>query len=167
MRGAKLDFVRKTLLFVVDQLKECDRLSLVTYDTNVYLDFSLTSMSTTNKDKAKITISNLREGSSTNLCGGLVKGMEEVVQSAGERAQVQSVLLLTDGLANKRVRDAEGILAKMRELQDPPVRGDVAPKKFNGTVYTFGSPVKEAESITSLTALIRSRSHLQTVWDGC
>ena len=55
-------------------------------------------------------------------------GMEEVVQSAGERAQVQSVLLLTDGLANKRVRDAEGILAKMRELQDPPVHGDVAPK---------------------------------------
>ena len=55
-------------------MKECDRLSLVTYDTNVYLDFSLTSMNRANKDKAKINISKLREGSCTNLCGGLVKG---------------------------------------------------------------------------------------------
>jgi Ca-activated chloride channel family protein len=118
-------------------VKECDRLSLVTYDTNVYLDFSLTSMSRTNKDKTKITISKLRDGSSTNLCGGLVRGMEEVVQSAGERAQVQSVLLLTDGLANQGVRDTEGILAKMRELQDPPVHGDVAPK-VRARLYVHG-----------------------------
>ena len=62
-------------LYCTRAVKECDRLSLVTYDTNVYLDFSLTSMSTTNKDKTKITISKLREGSSTNLCGGLVRGI--------------------------------------------------------------------------------------------
>ena len=55
-------------------------------------------------------------------------GMEEVVGCRGERAQVQSVLLLTDGLANEGVRDTEGILAQMRELQNPPVAGDVAPK---------------------------------------
>jgi hypothetical protein len=63
--------------------------------------------------------------------------MEEVVQSAGERAQVQSVLLLTDGLANQGVRDTEGILAKMRELQDPPVHGDVAPK-VRARLYVHG-----------------------------
>ena len=51
-----------------------------------------------------------------------------MVQCTGERAQVQSVLLLTDGLANEGVTGKEGILAKMRELQDPPVQGDVASK---------------------------------------
>ena len=64
---------------------------------------------------------------STLLCF-VCPGMEQVVQCTGERAQVQSVLLLTDGLANEGVRGTEGILAKMRELQDPPVQGDVASK---------------------------------------
>ena len=64
----------------------------------------------------------------STLLGFVSPGMEQVVQCTGERAQVQSVLLLTDGLANEGVRGTEGILAKMRELQDPPVQGDVASK---------------------------------------
>ena len=55
-------------------VKECDRLSLVTYDTQVYLDFGLTAMDKTNKERTKHTIQNLRDGSCTNLCGGLMKG---------------------------------------------------------------------------------------------
>ena len=55
-------------------MKECDRLSLVTYDTGVYLDFPLTAMTKANKDKTKTLVSKLRDGSGTNLCGGLVKG---------------------------------------------------------------------------------------------
>ena len=61
-----------TLLYTV---KECDRLSLVTYDTQVYLDFGLTAMNRANKDRTKAVIGKLREGSCTNLCGGLMKGM--------------------------------------------------------------------------------------------
>ena len=55
-------------------MKECDRLSLVSYDTGVYLDFSLTAMTKDNKDKTKTLVSKLHDGTSTNLCGGLVKG---------------------------------------------------------------------------------------------
>lgn len=61
-------------------MKECDRLSLVTYDTNVYLNFPLTAMNRANKDKTKTAINELREGSCTNLCGGLIKGMYSVKQ---------------------------------------------------------------------------------------
>jgi hypothetical protein len=130
--------LRYNFLASIFAVKACDRLSLVTYDTQVYLDFPLTAMGGANKDKTKTIISKLRDGSSTNLCGGLVKGMEEVVGCKGERAQVQSVLLLTDGLANEGVKDMEGILAEMRRLQDPPAQAEVIPKKFDGTVYTFG-----------------------------
>lgn len=106
----------------------------------------------------------LATSAKSTLLGFVCPGMEQVVQCTGARAQVQSVLLLTDGLANEGVRGTEGILAKMRELQDPPVQGDVASKvrgrgkqiislkcmilvlctslsyhqKFDGTVYTFG-----------------------------
>lgn len=55
-------------------------------------------------------------------------GMEQVVLSGGERAQVQSVLLLTDGLANEGIKDTDGILAEMMKLQNPPSQGDVTQK---------------------------------------
>ena len=55
-------------------VKECDRLSLVSYDTQVYLDFSLTAMDKANKDRTKLSVEKLQDGSSTNLCGGLMKG---------------------------------------------------------------------------------------------
>ena len=59
-------------------MKECDRLSVVTYDSNVKLDFPLTSMTSDNKDKTKAEVRAIRDGSSTNLCGGLVKGEEQL-----------------------------------------------------------------------------------------
>lgn len=58
-------------------MKECDRLSVVTYDTNVTLDFPLTRMDAVNKEKTKLTVKAIRDGSSTNLCGGLLKGKNE------------------------------------------------------------------------------------------
>jgi hypothetical protein len=59
-------------------VKECDRLSLVTYDTQVYVDFGLTAMDRSSKDRTKAMISKLEQGSCTNLCGGLVKGIESL-----------------------------------------------------------------------------------------
>ena len=55
-------------------MKDCDRLCVVTYDTNVTLDFPLTCMDTNNKEKTKGMVKAIRDGSSTNLCGGLLKG---------------------------------------------------------------------------------------------
>ena len=78
-----------------------DRLSLVTYDTNVYLNFQLKTMNKENKEAALQSIKALQTGSSTNLCGGLMKGLVQIVnRGAGEKNEVASVLLFTDGLAN-------------------------------------------------------------------
>lgn len=45
--------------------------------------------------------------------------MEQIgLTHGGEKAQVQSVLLLTDGLANQGITSKEGILAEMRKMQD-------------------------------------------------
>lgn len=95
MHGEKLDLVKETLEFVIDQckhnkiscihlslpcihfiftVKECDRLSVVTYDTKVQVDFPLTSMDSANKERTKLMVKAIRDGSSTNLCGGLLKG---------------------------------------------------------------------------------------------
>ena len=48
--------------------------------------------------------------------------MHQVVLTAGQedRPQVQSVLLLTDGLVNRGIRSKDEILGEMRKLQSPP-----------------------------------------------
>ena len=116
MAGKKLDLVRKTLLFVIDQLKTCDRLCLVLYDDLVSVEFPLTPMTNQNKEMTRSKIEKIRERGSTNLSGGLLKGMEQVIlRDSEQKAKVASVLLLTDGLANRGITGCEEIIAAMSD----------------------------------------------------
>lgn len=45
--------------------------------------------------------------------------MEQIIGRTGDKAQVASVLLLTDGLANVGISNREGIMEEMRKLLDP------------------------------------------------
>jgi len=120
MEGKKLNLVKTTLEFVLTQLKQCDRLSIVTYDASVYLDFGLLSMTKENKDFALNKIKAISSGSTTNLCGGLMKGLCQMIDRQNPN-EVASVLLFTDGLANNGITNSAGIVAAM---------GD--PKRFDG-----------------------------------
>ena len=55
-------------------VKDSDRISLVVYDSCVNLMFELMSMTEENKERARSLITSIITGSSTNLCGGLLKG---------------------------------------------------------------------------------------------
>ncbi|XP_065663789.1 uncharacterized protein LOC136085889 isoform X2 [Hydra vulgaris] len=122
MAGEKLSLVKKTLEFVVSQLNEKDRLCLVTYDTKVYLDFKLTEMTKDNKNWILTIIKNISDGSSTNLCGGLMKGLCQIIcRDPNKKNEVASVLLFTDGLANEGITHSKGIIAAMKD-----------PKTFDG-----------------------------------
>ena len=79
---------------------EKDRLSLITYDTSVTVDFELLLMNKENKEYAIAKIESVKSGSSTNLCGGLLQGLCTILDRGETKNDVASVLLLTDGLAN-------------------------------------------------------------------
>ena len=49
-------------------------MSLVTYDSYVQLVFALMKMDKANKERSKAFVQSIVDGSSTNLCGGLIKG---------------------------------------------------------------------------------------------
>ena len=68
------------MTFFTSAVKDTDRLSVVTYDTNVKVDFPLTQMTSENKERTKVTVKAIRDGSSTNLCGGLLKGICQTVR---------------------------------------------------------------------------------------
>ena len=50
-------------------------MSVVTYDSGVRLEFGLTHMDDDSKEKTKALVKAIRDGSSTNLSGGLLKGI--------------------------------------------------------------------------------------------
>ena len=114
MAGDKLELVKKTLLFVIDQLKACDQLCLVLYDDVVTVEFPLTPMTWENKEMTKAKVEKITHRGATNLCGGLLKGMEQIILRSGDqKAKVASVLLFTDGLANRGIADCDRIIAAM------------------------------------------------------
>ena len=81
-------------------MRDDDRLSVVTYDTHVKVDFGLMNMDKTNKGHGSSIIHQIRDGSSTNLSGGLLKGLCQIIDRGDVKNEVASVLLFTDGLAN-------------------------------------------------------------------
>jgi len=63
-----------SLFFFKLTVKDTDRISLVVYDSNVEVVFGLMKMTKENRKKATAFVSSIKDGSSTNLCGGLLKG---------------------------------------------------------------------------------------------
>ena len=53
----------------------------MTYDTDVHMDFSLTNMTKKNREKTTEKVKKIKDGSSTNLSGGLIKGQSTPILS--------------------------------------------------------------------------------------
>ena len=99
---------------MIDQLKACDQLCLVLYDDMVTVEFPLTPMTWENNEMTKAKVEKITHRGATNLCGGLLKGMEQIIlRSGNQKAKVASVLLFTDGLANRGIADHDRIIAAM------------------------------------------------------
>ena len=112
MSGGKLKLVAKVLHFVAQHLKSIDRLSIVTYDSNIEELVSLINITHKNREEIDAKIERICTGGSTNLSGGLLKGMN-IMKNRTVKADVASVLLFTDGMANIGITDTAGILTAM------------------------------------------------------
>ncbi len=130
MAGSKLDLVKDTLEFVVEQLKPSDRISIVTFDTDVKVDLGLIELTNNNKNMIRTVIKSIQAGSSTNLSGGLFKGLETLSERSLKN-EVASVLLFTDGLANYGLTKADAIVNGMNSIINNNVKATVS-------VHTFG-----------------------------
>jgi Mg-chelatase subunit ChlD len=109
MHGDKIELMKKTLLFMVDQLKPMDKCSIVTFDSSINVPLQLMNMDDLNKKKATEVIKKQSAGSCTNLSGGLLKGLE-VMRDRKNPSDVTSILLFTDGLANEGITASKDIV---------------------------------------------------------
>lgn len=123
MAGAKMQMVKKTLEFIVDQLDENDTFALVMYDSQVEFPLEFSAMDKAGKKKGQDVIKQLCAGSCTNLSGGLLMGLDRLQHRKTKRNKVASLLLLTDGLANEGITGIDQIVAatqnKIKALDSP------------------------------------------------
>jgi Mg-chelatase subunit ChlD len=141
MEGTPLALVKDTLKFIVTQLGESDRLAVVSYGSDVRRVTELTLMDHSGKQFVETLIDTIRAEGYTNLCGGLVDGVDILrARDPDTRADVCSVLLLTDGEANRGYTDAPDIMRacvnkNFKEGLAAKPEGDV---ELGCTINTFG-----------------------------
>ncbi|KAH3761132.1 ring zinc finger and vwf domain family protein [Pelomyxa schiedti] len=129
MRGDKLQLVGESLKFMIQQLKSEDQFCIVTYDTAVSVALSLRHMDASGKRVATDIIGKIKAGSCTNLSGGLFQGLTQLQGRTGG-AEVASVLLFTDGLANSGLTKSAEII--------PALATPLSLIKGQTTIFTFG-----------------------------
>jgi uncharacterized protein YegL len=96
MRGDKITMVKRILEFILHNLNEHDRLSIVTFDKQVYGLFGLNRCGQNNlKDRIR-TSEYLIPSGGTNIKAGLERGLK-VLTDRNERNPITAMLLLTDG----------------------------------------------------------------------
>ncbi|DBA99975.1 TPA: hypothetical protein ACH3X1_013847 [Trebouxia sp. C0004] len=147
MSGAKLTSVKDTTNFLVQQMSAEDRLSIVTFESEVRVDYPLQHMSPSSKDAAQKAISRITVGGGTNLSGGLFKGIDQHQQgapAAGATAEqasdsegsssarserIRSLFLFTDGQATTGVTNTPQLTSIMSAMLENPIRP---------TIHCFG-----------------------------
>jgi Ca-activated chloride channel homolog len=117
MEGDKLNFVKKALAFVIEQLRAEDQLSIVTYDDVVQVLFPQQAV----RDKAALLrqVAGIASGNTTNLSGGMLEGFAQVRGTKSANC-VNRVLLLSDGLANEGVTEPDKLqqIARTKFMED-------------------------------------------------
>ncbi|MFZ4427586.1 MAG: vWA domain-containing protein [Saprospiraceae bacterium] len=102
MEGAKIDYAKKAMQFVVKNLGPEDCISLVQYDDEI--DVLSPSAQVKNKEELIRKIESVFACDMTNLSGGMLEGYRQVGSTQASGA-VNRVLLLSDGLANLGITD--------------------------------------------------------------
>ncbi|MBD3329716.1 VWA domain-containing protein [Candidatus Dojkabacteria bacterium] len=96
MCGEKLDSIKTALKSISSMLDENDTISIISYETDVQVVLKPQQFNESSFNEA---VDSLSIGGSTNLEGGLREGVKSVKKKL-EEAQVNRVILLSDGLAN-------------------------------------------------------------------
>ena len=108
MLGDKMEQTRAAAAAFVRQLGDNDTFSIISYSDDVRVDVPSRRANAAARQVAFAVIEAMSAAGSTNLSGGLVRGQEEV-ERAFAQGQVNRVILMSDGLANRGITDTKAI----------------------------------------------------------
>ena len=113
MSGTKLKLCKETLKILLRELGSKDRFGLVTFSDEAKIQISPRNVTTEFKESAMQKIMSLTTEGCTNLSGGIALAAQELLFTSGSVEKpnsVQTIFLLTDGIANRGVTDKDGIV---------------------------------------------------------
>eukprot|EP01083_Nonionella_stella_P014963 41901_1 len=115
MQGDRLQLVLQTVEFIIKNLEAKDRFGLITFSNESTVVLNLTTMDDEGKALASTQSSTITAGGCTALSNGLMDGITMLRnrdKSDAKKNKIASVMLFTDGKANR------GITNKMRILKE-------------------------------------------------
>ena len=121
----KLEYVKKSVDYIIDQIGRDDYVSVVTYDD--YVEVIQRSAMLRDKYDLRERISKINPGGFTNLSDGMFEGYDQVDRTFS-RGYVNRVFLLSDGLANRGITDRYRLADLVREKN----------RRDGITISTFG-----------------------------
>lgn len=120
MAGKKLRDVQAAAIGLVDVLSPDDRISIVSYADNPKLDVASTLAGERPRRGIEKSIKRMRAAGNTNLSAGLMTGRWQL-QPWVRRNQVNRVILLSDGIANRGIVQPEQLDAHARAMSQDGV----------------------------------------------
>lgn len=96
MQGEKIRLVKKSLTFIIDNLGEYDRVSLIKFNDYSKVLCGLTAANYSGKEKLKRIVGDLLADGSTNIRAGMEDAFG-VVRNRRSKNDLTSILLLSDG----------------------------------------------------------------------
>jgi Ca-activated chloride channel homolog len=106
--GDKLEYVKRGVELLVDQLGEDDTLTVIAFSTEVQTLFPTQRMGSADRLGLKAKIEALTAGGSTNIYGALEQGYQAALRT-GDETQQRRVIFLTDGLPTIGITDDHAI----------------------------------------------------------
>ncbi len=116
MSGNKLDLTREGAIRAIRSLRADDRVSVVAYSDEAHVLIRAGSADEPAKRVAERRLLEIEAGGGTDLCGGWLRGCEQVGLGLGPGRRGRC-LLLTDGLANEGITDRPTIVGHAAELR--------------------------------------------------
>ncbi len=124
MEDGKLELVKASLIFVLEHLSERDTLGIVTFGNMALTVFPMTPMHTKGKLLARSKLDGMHPRGSTNLSGGLLKGLDLLCR---EDISTRSTLMLfTDGIPTRGIMDTpslQKVVASHQREKDVQILG--------------------------------------------
>ena len=154
----KIEYLRRAAKLAVDRLGNRDTLSIVEYDDTITLMWPARRVGNTGEVKAMID--RLDPRGSTNLTGGMMRGVDEAKNALGGPARadgtITRVILMSDGLANVGVTNPQEIAGLVRGAKHDGIR--ISAMGLGRELFSNGAQKTRATTVplivsTSLHAL--------------
>ena len=110
----KMQYAKKAANYVIDQLSPSDRLAIIEYDDRISV--LAHSQYVKSRQNLKSRIAELYPRGSTNLTGGMMSGVNQLLEYYSSR-DINRVLLLSDGLANQGITDPRDIKRLVKQAK--------------------------------------------------